>query len=107
LVDGPAGAGVATVGIFLPAFVFVAISGPLVPRMRRSPTAGAVLDGVNAASLALMAAVTLRLGAAALVDAPTIVLAAVSAVVLIRYKPNSAWLVLAGAVVGAALSYLR
>jgi chromate transporter len=107
LVDGPAGAGVATVGIFLPAFVFVAISGPLVPRLRRSPTAGAVLDGVNAASLALMAAVTLRLGVAALVDAPTIAIAAVSAVVLIRYRPNSAWLVLAGGVIGAALAGLR
>ena len=63
-----AGAAVATVGIFLPAFVFVALSGPLVPRLRRSRVAGAVLDGVNVASLAMMAAVTV---AARLSDAPS------------------------------------
>jgi hypothetical protein len=67
LLGGGGGAAVATLGIFLPAFVFVAISGPLVPRIRRSPVAGAVLDGVNVASLALMAAVTLQLGRAAIV----------------------------------------
>src|SRR4051812_42456350 len=64
------GAVVATAGIFLPAFVFVAAAGPFVARLRSSPTAGAVLDGVNVASLALMAVVTFRLGAAALVDWP-------------------------------------
>jgi chromate transporter len=105
VLGGPTAAAVATIAIFLPAFVFVAISGPLVPRIRRSRTAGAVLDGVNVASLALMAAVTLQLGRAAIRDLPTAVLAAVGAVVLIRYKPNSAWLVLGGALVGAALSY--
>ena len=56
------GAAVATAGIFLPAFLLVAVSGPLVPRIRRSPIAGAFLDGLNSASLALMAAVTLQLG---------------------------------------------
>ncbi|HVL11327.1 MAG TPA: chromate efflux transporter, partial [Gemmata sp.] len=61
LLGGPAGAAVATVGIFLPAFVFVALSVPLVPRLRRSKVAGAFLDGVNAASLALMAVVTVQL----------------------------------------------
>jgi len=103
LLGGPKAAAVATVGIFLPAFVFVAISGPLVPRIRRSKTAGAVLDGVNVASLALMAAVTLHLGRSALIDIPTVVLAAASAIVLIRYKINSAWLVLGGALFGALL----
>ena len=98
---GGAGAVVATVGIFLPAFIFVAASGPLVPRMRRSPIAGAVLDGVNVASLALMAVVTWHLGRAALVDWVTVSIALVSAVVLLRYRVNSAWLVLLGAVVGA------
>jgi len=98
---GGAGAVVATVGIFLPAFVFVAASGPLVPRLRRSPTAGAVLDGVNVASLALMAVVTWHLGRAALVDWVTVGLALVSAVLLLRYRVNSAWLVLAGGIVGA------
>jgi chromate transporter len=105
VLGGAAGAGVATIGIFLPAFIFVAISGPLVPRLRRSKTAGAVLDGVNVASLALMAVVTLELGRAAIVDVPTVLLAAISAALLIRFRLNSAWLVLAGALVGAALTY--
>ena len=96
------GAVVATVGIFLPAFVFVALSGPLVPRLRRSPTAGVVLDGVNVASLALMTVVTWQLGRAAIVDPLTIVLAAVSGALLWRYRPNSAWLVLGGALAGLA-----
>lgn len=103
LLGGTRGAALATVGIFLPAFVFVAMSGPLVPRLRASPVAGAVLDGVNVASLALMAVVTCRLGAGALVDVPTALLAVASAVVLLRYRINSAWLVLAGAVVGWAV----
>jgi chromate transporter len=97
---GSPGAILATVGIFLPAFVFVALSGPLVPRLRRSRRAGAFLDGVNAASLALMAVVTWRLGQAALVDALTIVLAVVSEALLLRFRINSVWLMLAGAVVG-------
>jgi chromate transporter len=97
---GPAGAAAATVGIFLPAFVFVALSGPLVPRLRRSPTAGAVLDGVNVASLALMALVTAQLGRAALVDPLTVALAAASALLLVRFRVNSAWLVLGGAALG-------
>jgi len=105
VLGGGVGAAVATLGIFLPAFVFVAISGPLVPLIRRSPAAGAVLDGVNVASLALMAAVTLQLGRTAIVDVPTAVLAAVGAVVLIKYRPSSAWLALGGAVIGAALSF--
>lgn len=69
ILRGPSGAGAATLGIFLPAFLFVAISGPLVPRLRRSPTAGAMLDGVNVTSLALMAVVAWQLGLSALVDA--------------------------------------
>jgi chromate transporter len=64
VLGGTKGAAVATLGIFLPAFVFVAASGPLVPRIRRSPTAGAFLDGVNATALALMVVVTQQLGRA-------------------------------------------
>ena len=100
VLGGPKGAAVATVGIFLPAFFFVAVSGPLVPRIRRSPTAGAFLDGINAAPLALMFVVTYQLGRAAVVDVATIVLAVTSAVVLFRFRVNSAWLVLGGALVG-------
>jgi len=100
------GALVATVGIFLPAFVFVALSGPLVPRIRRSKTAGAVLDGVNVASLALMAAVTISLARAAIVDVPTAVLALIAALLLLLLRINSAWLVLGGAGAGIASAYV-
>jgi chromate transporter len=97
---GPAGAVVATAGIFLPAFVFVGVSGPLIPRLRRSPIAGAFLDGVNIASLALMASVTWQLGRAALIDPLTSELAAMSALLLFRYRINSAWLILGAALIG-------
>jgi chromate transporter len=100
VIAGPAGAIAATVGIFLPAFVFVAMSGPLVPRLRRSRLAGAVLDGVNVGSLALMAVVSWRLAAAALVDPLTVALALLSLVALVYWKINSAWLIAAGAAIG-------
>lgn len=100
LLGGPAGAMVATVGIFLPAFVFVAISGPIVPRLRHSKVAGAVLDGVNVASLALMAVVSWHLGRAAFVDVWTVVLAVVSLLALVRFGVNSAWLIALGAIFG-------
>ena len=100
VLGGAPAAVLATVGIFLPAFCFVAISGPLVPRIRRSPLAGAFLNGVNAASLALVAVVTWRLGAVALVDWITLSLAVCSAVLLFRFKLNSAWLVAIGALAG-------
>jgi chromate transporter len=103
LISGGAGAAVATLGIFAPAFLFVAISGPLIPWMRRTPAAGAFLDGVNAASLALMAVVTWQLGRAAVVGIPTAAIALVSAVLLVRWKVNTLWLVLGGALVGLFL----
>ena len=103
---GPKGGVLATIGIFLPAFIFVAISGPLVLRMRRSPSIGAFLDGVVIASLGLMAVVTWQLLHAALVDWITLSLAAVSALLLFRYKTNSAWLVLGGALVGLTFTLL-
>jgi chromate transporter len=100
------GAIVATVGIFLPAFFFVAISGPLLPRLRRSPTAGAFLDGVVVASLGLMAVVTWQLAWAALVDAPTIVLTLASALLLLHYRVSSLWLVLGGGLAGWLLTWV-
>lgn len=103
VLGGSRGALVATLGIFLPAFFFAAISGPLVPRIRKSTIAGAFLDGVNVAALALMSVVTYQLGRAALIDAATIVLAVISAVVLFRFRVNSAWLVLGGAIIGLLL----
>jgi chromate transporter len=100
------GALVATAGIFLPAFVFVALSGPIVPRLRASRTAGAFLDGVNVASLALMIVVTAELARAALVDLPTIALGLAAAALLIRFKVNSTWLIAGGAAAGIALHAL-
>jgi chromate transporter len=97
---GPNGALIATLGIFLPAFVFVALSGPLVPRLRASPVSGAFLDGVNVASLALMTVVTFQIARAALVDVPTVVLALAAAGLLVRFKLNATWLILAGAAAG-------
>lgn len=100
LLGGTPAALAASAGIFLPAFIFVALSGPLIPRIRQSPTAGAVLDAVNAASLALMAVVACQLARAAVIDWLSLVLLAVSAVLLLRTRVNSAWLVLGGGVIG-------
>jgi chromate transporter len=102
ILGGPKAALLATVAIFLPGFVLVAISGPLVPRLRKSPLAGAFLDGANVASLALMAVVTWHLGQAALVDWLTISLAVAAAVWLLFYRVNSTWLILGGAALGLA-----
>jgi chromate transporter len=100
------GAVLATVGIFLPGFVFVALVNPIIPRLRASPWFGSLLDGVNVAALALMAAVTLELGGAALVDAFTALLAAIAAVLLLRFQLNSVWLVLGGGMAGIAYRLL-
>ncbi len=100
VVAGWAGAVVATVGIFLPGFVLVAISGPLIPRLRNSPVVAAALDGVVAGSLALMAVVSWQLGKASIVDRTTLAVFAVSLIALLRFPVNAAWLVAAAAVVG-------
>jgi chromate transporter len=105
LLGGPAGALVATVGIFLPSFILVAVSGPFIPRIRASPVAGAFLDGVIIASLALMAFVTYELGVSALIDVVTVGLMLLSLVLLMRFHLNSAWLVLLGVGIGI-LRYL-
>jgi chromate transporter len=102
VLGGLPGALVATAGIFLPSFVFVAISNPLIPKMRSSPSVGALLDGVNVASLGLMSAVTWQLGRASLIDPPTIVVALVSLGLLIRFKVNTTWLIALGAAAGVA-----
>ncbi len=100
VVAGWAGAVVATGGIFLPGFVLVAVSGPLIPRLRRSAVAAAALDGVVAGSLALMAVVAWQLGKASIVDRTTLVVFAVSLIALLRFRVNSAWPIVAAAVVG-------
>ena len=98
--QGVSGAVAATVGIFAPAFLYAALSGLFVPRIRKSPLAGEFLDGVNAASCALMAIVTAQLSGNAVVDWKTALIGLISAVVLIRFKINATWLVLAGAAIG-------
>jgi chromate transporter len=100
LLGGPAGAAVATVGIFLPAFAFVAASIPVLARLRKSETMSAFLDGVNVASLALMGIVAVQLARASLVDTLTVLLAIGSGVALFRYRVNTTWLVLIGAAIG-------
>ena len=107
LVAGPAGAVVATIGIFLPAFVLVGISGKLAANVRSIPILSGFMDGVNASSVALMASVTLQLARAAIVDVPTVAIALVAAVLLIRFQVNSAWIVLGGALIGFGMSSLR
>lgn len=104
---GVSGALLATLGIFLPSFIFVALSNPFVPRLRRSPWFGALLDGVNAASLGLMAAVSWQVGRASLVDWFTVLIALVSLVLLLRYKINSTWLIAGGALIGWLLTFVR
>jgi chromate transporter len=106
VVAGWPGAIVATVGIFLPSFLFVAAISPLIPRLRSSALVASLLDGVNVAALGLMAAVTWQLGQSAIVDWLTALLAIVAAVLLFRYKLNSAWLVLGGALIALAYRFL-
>jgi len=98
------GATAGTVGIFLPSFVFIALGGALFPRLRNSPLASTFLDGVNVAAVALIAAAAWSLGREALVDSVTVAIAVVSAVLLFRYRINSAWLIAIGAVIGLLLS---
>lgn len=103
LLGGFPGAGVATLGMFLPSFVLVALIGPLVPRLRRAPVAGAALDGLVVGSLAVMAVVTVYLARSAVVDAWTAALAVAAAVLLLRFRVNSAWLVLGAGLLGVAI----
>ena len=106
VVAGWPGAILATVGIFLPSFLFVAVLGPLIPRLRDSALLASLLDGVNVAALGLMAAVTWQLGQAAVIDWLTALLAVGAAVLLFRFKFNSAWLVLGGALVALVYRFL-
>jgi len=85
----------------------VAISNPLIPKIRNSPWAGSLLDGVNASSLGLMAAVTVQLSSSSLTDFPTALIAVVSLILLLRYKVNTTWLIAGGAFVGFIVSMIR
>jgi chromate transporter len=103
LLRGWPGALVATLGIFLPSFIFIGVTHPQVSRMRQLAWGASLLDGVNAVALALMAAVTLQLAKGALTDPLSIGLAAVAGVLLFRFKVKSLWLVLGAAGLGLIL----
>ena len=107
LLAGWRGAALATLGMFLPAFVYVGATAGFLPKLRKSPVASAFLDGVNAAAVALMAFVGWQFARATLVNVPAVVLAIASVVLVFRYKTNSAWLVLGGAIAGILLHALR
>jgi chromate transporter len=100
IIGGTPGAVIATVGIFAPAFLFVAISGLVIPRIRRSRVAASMLDGVVVGSLALMGVVAWQLGRAAIIDVPTLVIAIVSTALLLGFRVNSAWLIVAAGAFG-------
>jgi len=106
LLGGLPGALLSTLAIFLPGFVLVAVIYPLVPRLRGSPWASAFLDGANVAAIGLMAGVSWDLGRAAIVDVLTAALALIAFVLLLRFKLNSAWLVVLGGVVGVIFHLL-
>jgi chromate transporter len=101
---GIPGAVIATVAIFAPAFVFVALIGPIAERVRDRPLTAALLDGVNAAALGLMAAVTVELGAVALRDPLAIGLALATGLALWWGRVPSVALVAIGAAVGLGAS---
>ncbi|MGZ9166061.1 MAG: chromate efflux transporter [Anaerolineales bacterium] len=101
------GALLATLGIFLPSFIFVAISNPLIPRIRNSIWASSLLDGVNASALGLMAAVTFQLGISSVIDFYTALIAIISLILLLRYKINSTWLIVGGGIAGFVFWFIR
>jgi chromate transporter len=106
VIAGPAGATVATVGIFLPAFVLVAATGPFVRRLRGSVVTANFLDGVNMGALALMAVVTWNLSRAAIIDGLTLGLAVAAAVALLAFRVNASWLILLGAATGLIAGHI-
>jgi chromate transporter len=104
ILGGTSGALLATLGIFLPSFIFVAISNPWIPRVRNSSWMSSLLDGVNASALGLMAAVTVQLASSSLTDFWTILIFVISLVLLLRYKINSTWLIAGGALAGLLIA---
>jgi chromate transporter len=100
LVGGITGAAVSTIAIFLPGFVLVVSCGPLIPKLRQSVLASAFLDGVVVGSLGLMGVVSWQLGRAAIIDWPTVFILIVSAVLMLRFRVNSAWVISGGALCG-------
>ncbi len=106
VIAGVPGAVVATVAIFLPSFFFVLMLNPLIPRLRSWPWTAAFLDSINVSALALMVAVTLELGTVVLTAWPAWVIAALAAVLTLRFRVNAAWVVVGAAAAGWVLSIL-
>ncbi len=102
-IAGLSGAIAATVGIFLPSFLLVGLVFPWFEKLRKNPILSILLDGLNAASIALMASVTIKLGMATLLGWESILIFIISAAILIKTKINSTWLILAGALIGIIL----
>lgn len=103
--NGISGAIAATIGIFLPSFLFVLILNPLIPKMRKSKMIGAMLDAVNVAAVALIVAVCIAMGRDTLTDWRSVVIAIVSLLVVFVFKKlNSAFIVLGGAIAGYLLT---
>lgn len=107
LLGGLPGAALATLGIFLPSFVFVALTNPLIPRLRNSPWAASLLDGVNAVSLGLMAAVTIQLGMSVFVEPLSVGIALAAAILLMKYKVNTTWLIAGGLALGVVRALIN
>lgn len=99
------GALLATLGMFLPSFVFVAMLFPLIPKLKGSASARTFLDGINAATMGLMAAVSWQLARGAIVDGFTAIEAVIAFFILLRYKINAAWLIAAGVAAGCAVKF--
>ena len=91
--------------LLIPSFIFVRVTNPIIPRLRQSPWAGGFLDGVNATALGLMAAVSFQLSRTSFIDLPTLVIGAISMYFLLRFKINSTWLILGGALAGLAAHF--
>ncbi|HVU11070.1 MAG TPA: chromate efflux transporter [Phototrophicaceae bacterium] len=114
IVAGFPGAFAATFGIFLPSFIFVILTAPLIPKMRRSPFMSAFLDGVNAGVIAAILITVVGLAGEALqpyngvnlTSGVAVVLGVAAFVALIRFRVNATWLILAGALVGLFVQLL-
>ena len=105
--QGVMGALAATLGIFLPSFLFVLLLNPMIPRMRKSKLIGAILDAVNVAAVALIVAVCITMARDTFTDWRTVMIGVLSLTVVFLFKKiNSAFIVVAGAALGYILRFI-
>lgn len=106
-ISGIGGAAAATLGIFLPSFLFVAFLNPLIPRLRKSKLMSAFLDTINIVSIAIILSVIIEMGRETIMDWRTILIAMISFAVTFYFKKlNTAFIILGGAVLGYILYFL-